>query len=103
MYPPAKVPDLRHGERGYCGPPQTQIGEFVMVRLSAMLKKIWQRRRSAKMAKIAQRLEATSMVNCKSNKSGLTIFAATTYLQVQIFSFHGPKCLACVKHPRQMK
>jgi hypothetical protein len=55
------------------------------------------------MAKIAQRLEATSMVNCKSNKSGLTIFAATTYLQVQIFSFHGPKCLACVKHPRQMK
>jgi hypothetical protein len=39
MYPPAKVPDLRHGERGYCGPPQTQIGEFVMVRLSAMLKK----------------------------------------------------------------
>ena len=39
MYPPAKVPDLRHGERGYCGPPQTQIGEFVVVRLSAMLKK----------------------------------------------------------------
>ena len=54
-------------------------------------KKVWQRRRSAKMAKIKKRLEATYMVNCKSNKSGLTIFAATTYLQVQIFSFHGPK------------
>ena len=39
----------------------------------------------------------------KSNKSGLTIFAATMYGFRSFLFMDPPQCLACVKHPRQMK